>query len=151
MYHRWLIFGSLFLVSFLIKGQTQNPYYSRQNETSPQTPQQSIRYIQDSRLDTLRKRFREYNLKNQEFDGYRINIFFDAGNQSSSRAYQAAKRFRMLYPEDSAYVSFSEPYYRVRVGDFRTQLEAEAYLQRIIQNYPNAYIVKDKINFPKLD
>jgi hypothetical protein len=38
----------------------------------------------------------------------------------------------------------------VRVGDYRTRLEAEAFLKRISGNYPNAFVVKDEIDFPKL-
>lgn len=106
---------------------------------------------QDARVDIILQRHIEYNRHLEGKDGYRIHIFFDAGNQSLSRANQAAQRYQMLFPTDTAYVSFSEPYYRVRVGDFRTRLDAEGYLQKIIKDYPNAFVIKDKINFPKID
>lgn len=86
-----------------------------------------------------------------QYAAIRIHIFFDAGNQSLSRATQAAKRYQMLYPEDTAYISFNEPYYRVRVGDFRTRLDAEGHQQKISKNYPNAFVIKDKINPPPID
>jgi hypothetical protein len=38
----------------------------------------------------------------------------------------------------------------VRVGNFRTKSEALSLQQRIRKNYPNAFIVKDMIQFPKL-
>ena len=84
-------------------------------------------------------------------DGYRVQIFFDAGNNSLNRANNVVEKFQLLYPSDTAYVSFSEPYYKVRVGDFRTKLDAEGYLQEVLPDYPNAFVIKDRINFPKLD
>ena len=40
-------------------------------------------------------------------------------------------------------------YYRVRVGDFRTRLEAEKFLRKISRKYPGAWVIQDYINFPK--
>jgi hypothetical protein len=106
---------------------------------------------QDHKIDTLLKRHIQYNLHQDGIEGYRIHIFFDAGNQSLSRATQAARQFQTLYPGDTAYISFSEPYYRVRVGDFRKRMDAEGYLQKIISDYPNAFVIRDRINFPPLE
>ena len=54
------------------------------------------------------------------------------------------------HPQITTYVTFREPYYRLRVGDFRTRLEAMEYLDRIKKNYPQAWVIKDKISFPEL-
>jgi len=131
------------------QGHLYRTHQSDQNKK--QAAEGRVSIYQDSRVDTILKRHIEYNQQLEGIDGYRIHIFFDAGNQSLSRANQAAARYQMLYPTDTAYVSFSEPYYRVRVGDFRTRLDADGYLQKIIKDYPNAFVIKDKINFPKLD
>ncbi|HRZ76622.1 MAG TPA: SPOR domain-containing protein, partial [Bacteroidales bacterium] len=40
--------------------------------------------------------------------------------------------------------------YKVRVGDFRTRLEAEGFLQQILTEYPGAFVIKDMIRFPPL-
>jgi hypothetical protein len=106
---------------------------------------------QNPEIDTLLKKHIQYNLHQDGIEGYRIHIFFDAGNQSLSRATQAARQFQTLYPGDTAYISFSEPYYRVRVGDFRKRMDAEGHLQKILSNYPNAFVIRDRINFPPLD
>jgi len=50
-----------------------------------------------------------------------------------------------------AYVSFNPPYYRVRVGDFRSEMEAKRFLNRIKYDYPNGWVVKTSISLPKLD
>jgi hypothetical protein len=110
-----------------------------------------VKIIQDSRVDSIIYRHIQHNQSLEGSDGYRVHIFFDAGNQSLNRANQAARRYQMLFPDDTAYISFSEPYYRVRVGDFRTRMDAEGHLQKISAEYPNAFIIKDKINPPRLD
>lgn len=129
----------------------QDYLYQRHDPEHDQSGNGKVIIHQDSRIDTILKRHLEYNQQLDGIDGYRIHIFFEAGNQSLSKANQAARRYQMLYPGDTAYVSFSEPYYRVRVGDFRTRLDAEGYLQKIIRDYPNAFVIKDKINFPRID
>lgn len=78
--------------------------------------------------------------------GYRIQIFF--GNL------KAAKDLRNAYiskhPKDPCYLVQSSPNFAVRVGDFRSSLEASEYLHMIKSEYPSAYIVPDQISFPDL-
>ncbi len=110
-----------------------------------------IKIHQDSRIDSIINKHIEYNRHQNGIEGYRVQVFFDAGNNSLNRATNIAEQFQLLYPGDTAYISFSEPYYKVRVGDFRTRLDAEGYLQQVLPDYPNAFVIRDKINFPRFD
>jgi len=110
-----------------------------------------VKIYQDSRVDSIVKKHIEYNHHQKGIEGYRVQIFFDAGNNSLNRATSVAEQFQLLFPGDTAYISFSEPYYKVRTGDFRTKLDAEGYLHEVLPDYPNAFVIKDRINFPKLD
>ena len=105
----------------------------------------------DARIDSIVQKHIAYNKQQKGIDGYRIQIFFDAGNNSLNRATAVADQFQLLFPGDTAYISFSEPYYKVRVGDFRTRLDAEGFLQQVLPDFPNAFVIKDKINYPKQD
>lgn len=112
---------------------------------------------QDERVDslmadylTIRMKFME-NPDNKGIPGYRIQIFFDSGSNSSDRARLARDGFLLIYPDVPAYVNWKAPNYRVRVGDYRTRLEAENALQLIIIDYPNAWVIKDEINFPQMN
>jgi hypothetical protein len=113
--------------------------------------------IQDNLVDSLLNQYAALRMKIMEnpdhkaIPGYRIQIFFDSGLNSSDRAKQARDAFLILYPETPAYVSWKAPNYKVRVGDFRTKLEAEKILQMIIIDYPNAWVTKDDINFPVMN
>ncbi|HPR56847.1 MAG TPA: SPOR domain-containing protein [Bacteroidales bacterium] len=143
----------LFFLIIIHPGQlaSQNDHY--RSRTAPQdlVSKGHIVIHRDDRVDKILKRHIEYNQESEGIEGYRIHIFFESGNQSLSKANEAARKYQLLYPEEKAYVSFSEPYYRVRVGDFRTRFDAEKYLQKISGDYPNAFIIKDRINFPRLD
>lgn len=144
-----VLFVFIFLSTIFSTGIVGQDYLYKRNPEGSNPGH--VKIIQDSRVDSIIYRHIQYNRSLEGSDGYRVHIFFDAGNQSLSRANQAARRYQMLFPGDTAYVSFSEPYYRVRVGDFRTRLDAEGHLQKISTEYPNAFIIKDKINPPRLD
>jgi len=111
---------------------------------------------QESRIDSLismHRKAMEMNLAHEEHDGllgHRIQIYFESGNNSKNSAIREKDRFDRRYPQVPSYIIFGEPYYRVRVGDFRTKMEAEAFLKMIVGRYPNAFITKEKIKFPKL-
>jgi hypothetical protein len=112
---------------------------------------------QDERIDSLMVDYESLRFKimenpdNKAIPGYRIQIFFDSGSNSSDRARQARDEFLLIYPDIPAYVNWKAPNYRVRVGDYKTRLEAENALQLIIIDYPNAWVIKDEINFPQMN
>lgn len=113
--------------------------------------------IQDKLVDTVLYQYEALRLRimenpdNKAIPGYRIQIFFDSGINSSDRAKQARDEFQLRFPDILAYVSWKAPNYRVRVGDFKNRLEAEKVLQQIINDYPNAWVIKDEINFPLMN
>ncbi len=133
----------------------QEYYYQKLDKMGSKIPDTThpgnVQIYQDSRIDSIVAMHVRYNRHQEGIDGYRIQIFFDAGNNSLRRANRAAEEYNLLYPGDSAYISFSEPYYKVRIGDFRSRFDAEAYLQQILDDYPNAFVIRDQINFPPLD
>ena len=103
----------------------------------------------DPRIDRLIEKHRQYNQSNPGVEGFRVQIFFDSGNNSKKAAQTARERFMEVYPDVTAYLTFKAPYYRVRVGDFRTKLEAEGFLFQLATVYPNAFSVPDRIRIDK--
>ncbi len=116
-----------------------------------------VAIYQDSRINSLIEKhifINEHFLLNKEnhaIEGYRLQIFFESGNNSSTQARQIKEEFEKKYKSIPAYITWKAPNFRVRVGDFRTRMEAEGFLQKIIQDYPNVWIIKDEINFPNLN
>ena len=107
--------------------------------------------IQDKKVDLLVDKYIFLNRHQFTLSGWRIQIFFDAGANSKRKATEVLKQFNENYPESQAYLSFKEPYYRVRVGDFRSRLEAEGFLKKIKPQYPNAFATSDLINPPPIN
>jgi hypothetical protein len=107
--------------------------------------------IQDQRIDDLLDKHLQYCQNYLHIPGYRIQIYFDSGNYSKKGALNAKALFLTKYPNVAAYIIFQEPYYKVRVGDFRTKMEAEGFLEKIKYDFPNAYRVNDNINFPEIN
>ena len=85
------------------------------------------------------------------FNGYRIRIFFDNSQSARSASEAALYRFKVLNPGISAYRSFSSPYFRVTVGDYRNKSEALAALGAIKQQFPSAFIVQERCKSPAVE
>ena len=111
----------------------------------------NVSIIADPRIDRLAEQYPDIALQIHSIDGFRIQIFFDSGNFSKRNAEHAREEFLRRYPYVEAYITFREPYYRVRVGDFRTKLEADGFRKRILQHYPHAFTVNDQINPPPVN
>jgi hypothetical protein len=82
-----------------------------------------------------------------EINGYRIQIAAYSGVNSKSQAETARNSFTALFPYTRSYLIYNEPYFKVRVGDYYTRLQAYKDLETIRETYPSAYIVPDKIHY----
>jgi len=104
---------------------------------------------QDARIDKISEFVRsgEESVEGVKIDGYRIVIYFD---QDKTLVAQQKASFLARYNEHEAYVDYVAPNYRVRVGNFRTQLEAEALKSELLAYFPTAVVVEDKIQLPPL-
>ena len=123
------------------------PLFSQESTKDPG----NIRIIQDDKVDLLVSKHIQINQNRKGIDGFRIQIFFDSGNNSKTRAQSIYESFLVKYPDVGAYLTFKTPNYKVRVGDFRTKLDAQRFLNEIIPDYPNAWIIEDQINLPKVE
>lgn len=75
--------------------------------------------------------------------GFRVQIYSGLGRDD---AYAEQSKFRALFPGVASYVSYTQPNYRVRVGDFRTKLEAQKFVNDLKKNYSSLFIFAEKIN-----
>jgi hypothetical protein len=81
--------------------------------------------------------------------GFYVQICSESGSNSRERAENVRKTFLSKYPKVSAHVSFKEPNFRVRVGDFRTRAEARGFREEIQSEFPQGFVVKDEVKYPK--
>jgi hypothetical protein len=83
--------------------------------------------------------------------GYRIQAYTDNNPRTAKAAAQRrARDIAMKFPQYRSYISYKAPAWRLRIGDFKTQREAQAALHRIKSVYPKfareMVIVRDRIN-----
>ena len=81
--------------------------------------------------------------------GFCVQICFESGSNSRERAEKYRVAFLSKYPKYNAYLTFKEPNFRVRVGDFRTRSEARGFREKIAADFPQSFVVKDEVRFPK--
>lgn len=92
----------------------------------------------------------EFNERVQTIQGYRICIAKLSGTNSKNQAFATKSKFIADFPETAAYIIFDEPNFVVKVGDFRSRLDAYAFLQKMKGKYSGT-IVPDNIYPTKLE
>ena len=94
--------------------------------------------------------FPEYLKRNAEKkkNGYRIRIFFDNKQSARTQSEEIEKLFMEQFPQYPVYRTYTNPYFKVAVGDFRSKSDAVRVLEQIKREYPKAFIIKDVINYP---
>ena len=108
----------------------------------------SLNLTQDPRIDNLIMKQRQIHVNDSTIDGFRVQIFMELGNDALIHADSVKTRFQEQYPEVPIYLVFGQPYYRLRIGDFRTRLEAENMYQQVKDEYRNAFVTADRIELP---
>jgi hypothetical protein len=101
----------------------------------------------DPLLDSLVNKNTEINKVSQRIDGYRIQIF--TGSERNNATALRAK-FLTDFPTEQIYLIYQQPYFKLRVGDYRNLIEAQSTYQQLQKQYGQILIVPDKINLPKL-
>ena len=109
--------------------------------------QGTVRYDIDPGIVRIQEDYVNNWRKIGEINGYRIQIAAYSGVSSKSQAEYAKNSFNNLFPYTKAYLIYNEPYFKVRVGNYFTRLQAYKDLETIKLTYPSAYIVPDKISY----
>ena len=112
--------------------------------------QTSVTYDIEPSILTVTQKHTEAWQKVKTINGYRIQIGALSGSQSRVKAYETKDAFDKLFPDIECYLSYAEPNFRIRVGDFKSKLEALRHLAKIQQQFPGAFIVRENVSITKL-
>ena len=104
----------------------------------------SIDVLADSRIENLVTIEKTID----EITGYRLQICFDSDKNVVD---EARDRFLKLYPLIATYVEFEAPHFNLKVGDFRTRLEAEKVKREVFGEFVICIIHQDLIQLPRID
>lgn len=111
----------------------------------------SVNVSQDERIESLISKQRQLYELDSSFSGYRIHVFMEIGNEALKHAEEVKKQFEKAFPDIPIYLTYAEPYFRLRAGDFRNRVEAEKCLRRIKPKFKEAFVTADMIYRPKID
>lgn len=108
-----------------------------------------VQIVQDSAMTVLLDEAVNGKRELVEMDGYRVQIYSSNRQQTAkSEALDLETRLKDKINQ-TLYVQYLPPFWKVRVGDFRTYDEAKEYKKLFVQQYPelmgDTYIVRDKI------
>lgn len=115
--------------------------------------QGKVKIYQDSRIQDLIGKKKSTNLSRGGFTvgkGFRVQIY-SGNNQNISKreAFQRESTLKRDFIDLETYVTFKSPFWRLRVGNFRSYEEAYQTMRKIKDAFPQfgkeTYIVKDDI------
>jgi hypothetical protein len=122
---------------FILVAQTDTTFNENKEITS----------VNEQGIDALVHKYENILKTKNGVEGWRVQLLFKA---KQKEIMQLKIDFINLYPEIPAYLEYDAPYYRVRVGNFRTKLEAIKIKHQINKNFPGAYPVPEIINLSQL-
>jgi hypothetical protein len=97
-------------------------------------------------VDAILAQMKEKNLSITDGKGYRIQVF--SGNNKTD--FESARNYLLKYHSElELYESYSQPTYKIKVGDFINVDQADKYFINLKAKFSTARIIGDKINVKK--
>jgi hypothetical protein len=109
---------------------------------------QNVNSSNNELISDLVERHKRNGLLKQTTSGYRIQLYFGS---ERSKAAEIKTDFTNNFTNTPAYLIYQQPNFKIRVGDFKTRMEAFAFLESIKEFYTTSFIVPDEIKLPKRD
>ena len=106
---------------------------------------QEIQLNEDPKVAQLMKTWVNANRAEPGIEGWRVQIM---ASTDRTQAERGKTRFRTEYPDVSANWVQEQPYYKLRVGAFRTKQEALAFISAL-EGWAGAYPAKDAKIHPR--
>jgi hypothetical protein len=100
---------------------------------------QEIQVNEDPKITQLMRSWVNNNRATPHIEGWRVQIM---ASTDRVQVEDGRTRFRSYYPEVPADWIHEKPYYKLRVGAFRSRLEAMAFIAQMTE-FPGAYPARD--------
>lgn len=100
----------------------------------------------NKRLQTVLDTMAQQNKAIKFISGFRIQLYVGNVRQEADNAKAYVYQ---LFPDLNPYVSYSQPTYRVKAGDFMYRSDAEHYLEQIRGQYSSAVILADRVDIKR--
>ncbi|MEQ3661151.1 MAG: SPOR domain-containing protein, partial [Flavobacterium sp.] len=106
------------------------------SKTSAQESKTTVE--QDAKFQTLLKEKQKINNSISITDSYKIQIFYGSGEESKKKLTEFKRDFKDI----EGTIIYSNPTYKVYVGNYKSRLHAEKVLIDIKKKYPSALLIK---------
>ena len=110
--------------------------------TSIQAQQGVVSIDQNKEIDKLL----EFKKDLSTVNAFTIQIYSGSSGSARSEAQKTKAQVTTLFPDWSNSIEYEQPNYKIRVGNFRTRLEADRALIDVKKSYANAFILQPKKN-----
>lgn len=143
-----LIFGALHVQA---NQNTQKHNIVDALTTTDSTTHSTVKIHQDKRIDQLLANKKHLSSQDPTMaNGFRVQVFSsNVQRTAKNEAFKIEKQIKDQFPDEAVYVNYTSPFWKVRVGDFRTQAEAQRVRAKLKEAFPNLkseiYIVKEQI------
>ena len=108
---------------------------------------------QDTMIEALLKEKIYGKAEQIEIDGFRVQIFSSNRQQTAKEEALVLEKKMTEALSTAVYVTYLAPFWKVRLGNFRTYEEANVFKAQLITQHPelqgDTYIVRDKIKVKK--
>ena len=103
----------------------------------------SVEIIKDHRLDLLIQKQEELNKKaylenRKSIPGFRVMVI---NTNDRTKALDVKTTLLRNFPEHKTYLIYQSPNFKVQIGNFKTQVEAEKLKKIIVRLYPDGVII----------
>jgi len=114
-------------------------------QDAPMASTGSVKVVKDARLDLLiRKQIYINTLAIRNQPGFRVQLI---STNKRNEANDIKARVMQLYPDYRTYMDYQAPYFKVRVGDFKTREEATELREKLSSSFPGGvFVVPATIN-----
>lgn len=107
-----------------------------------------VLFHQDPRIELLINENKSSGTK--ELQGFRVQVFSsNAQRTAKDEAFSIEQRLVQAFPSHKVYVTYTSPFWKVRLGDFIDQESAKEFTEELLQKFPalrkDTYTVRERI------
>ncbi|MCC9137190.1 sporulation protein [Pontibacter silvestris] len=121
------------------------PKYTVPDAAAPAARMEPVNHVND-RVEVLMDTVASVNKGIRFAQGYRILAYNGSERQT---VMNLRKAIISRVPEEKDYLTYQQPNFRLKIGDFFSRIEAQQVLNKIQDLIPNAQIVSEQININK--
>lgn len=120
----------------------ENDIYTPENNANATG---TVYIIQDSKLNDLVSKNVYLNEKLKYTPGYRLQVFFSSDRSARQESEKIKKKLKVTNPDLAVYIEYNAPFWKVKLGDFKTENEALRLRKKLMDDFPNSWVINEMV------